>query len=157
MTTTTLREKNGIASPASGNDAADTESPSPVPIAAVPDADGMTDEALATLAITVPQKIAERKAKREAQFFELVREQAAVLGVTPTRLAAAISAKATAQGTSNGGALDGRSIVRPKYRHPTNHAQTWSGRGGTPPKWFSDYLAAGGSEAELIIPPEGDQ
>lgn len=157
MTTTTIsREKNGVASPASGDDATDSSPPSPVFADAVPNVAGFSDAVLAVLALSVPQEIAQRKAKAEAQFFELVREQAAVLGVTPTRLAAAISAKANAQANTGAG-VDGRSIVRAKYMHPQNHALTWSGRGGTPPRWYADFLANGGSEAELIIPPEGDQ
>ena len=157
--TTPMRDKNGIATAGSGHDPPETDSPSPVFADAAPNVAGFSDAVLAVLALSVPQEIAQRKAKAEAQFFELVREQAAVLGVTPTRLAAAISAKATAGAGAkaiDGSNIGGRSVVIAKFRNPQNPLQTWSGRGGTPPKWFSDHLAAGGTEAELI-PPEGDQ
>jgi DNA-binding protein H-NS len=69
------------------------------------------------------------------------------------RLAAAIRAKlAPEPGASS--VQDGRSFVRPKFRNPKEHAQTWAGRGKTP-QWFSDHLAAGGTEAECVIPAEG--
>jgi DNA-binding protein H-NS len=40
--------------------------------------------------------------------------------------------------------------VAPKYRNPTNAAQTWSGRGKRP-HWFHDALKAGKKEKDLAI------
>ena len=58
-----------------------------------------------------------RAAKREADFLEMVRQQAVVLGVTPARgFAAAIAGKPAPRSTTGG--IDLRSVVRPKYRDP---------------------------------------
>lgn len=40
----------------------------------------------------------------------------------------------------------------PKYRHPTEPLQTWSGR-GRQPKWVREHLAAGGTLEQLAISP----
>lgn len=45
-----------------------------------------------------------------------------------------------------------RSAVPPKYRHPTEPLQTWSGR-GRQPKWVQEHLAAGGTLEQLAISP----
>ena len=106
----------------------------------------LSDDVLEALAAAVPREIAARKAKREADFFALVREQAIALGLTPARLAAALAAKSAPRPRA-----DGRSVVKPKFRNPHDAAQTWAGR-GAPPKWYADHLAAGGSEADMRIP-----
>lgn len=40
--------------------------------------------------------------------------------------------------------------VAPKYRHPDQHDQTWTGR-GRKPKWVEAWLAKGGSLSGLEI------
>jgi DNA-binding protein H-NS len=40
--------------------------------------------------------------------------------------------------------------VAPKYRNPSNHEQTWSGRGVTP-KWVADLKAEGKLDSALIV------
>lgn len=40
--------------------------------------------------------------------------------------------------------------VAPKYRNPSNHEQTWSGRGVTP-KWVADLKAEGKLDLALIV------
>ncbi len=40
--------------------------------------------------------------------------------------------------------------VPPKYRNPADPAQTWAGRGAQP-RWFREALAAGRTEAEMLI------
>lgn len=40
--------------------------------------------------------------------------------------------------------------VAPKYRNPASPSQTWSGRGKRP-RWFSDALAKGKKEKDLLI------
>lgn len=40
--------------------------------------------------------------------------------------------------------------VKPKYRNPADPSQTWAGRGKRP-RWFSDALAAGKKEKDLLI------
>ena len=37
-----------------------------------------------------------------------------------------------------------------KYHNPSNHAETWSGRGKRP-RWFNAALAAGKKEKDLLI------
>lgn len=43
-----------------------------------------------------------------------------------------------------------RNVNPPKYRHPENPAQTWSGRGRRP-DWVNAHVAAGGSLDDLLI------
>lgn len=40
--------------------------------------------------------------------------------------------------------------VAPKYRNPSNHEQTWTGRGVTP-KWVADLKAEGKLDSALIV------
>lgn len=42
------------------------------------------------------------------------------------------------------------SKVKPKYRNPADPSQTWAGRGKRP-HWFTDALAAGKKEKDLLI------
>lgn len=44
----------------------------------------------------------------------------------------------------------GKYVVKPKYRNPADPTQTWAGRGKRP-RWFSDALAAGKKEKDLLI------
>ncbi len=43
-----------------------------------------------------------------------------------------------------------REPVAPKYRHPENPSETWSGR-GRKPKWVEAHLEAGGNMEDLLI------
>lgn len=43
-----------------------------------------------------------------------------------------------------------RKRVAPKYRNPANPLQTWAGRGKRP-KWFSDALSQGITEAQMYL------
>jgi DNA-binding protein H-NS len=94
----------------------------------------LSDDDLALLTVEAPRELERRKAKREAELFAFIREQATVLGLTPARLRAALTGKAVARTRTNAEA-DGRSIVAPLYRNPANAAQTWAGR-GKPPEWI---------------------
>jgi DNA-binding protein H-NS len=94
-----------------------------------------------------------RAAKREAEFLEMVRQQALVLGVTPARLAAAIAGKPVPRTRANG--IDLRSVVRPKYRDPSDPTRTWSGRGNAPP-WI-ELDSATGKPLPTFHIPEGEQ
>ena len=42
--------------------------------------------------------------------------------------------------------------VEPKYRNPSNSAETWAGR-GKPPRWLSVYLDNGRKLEEFLIAP----
>lgn len=53
-------------------------------------------------------------------------------------------------GRGKGGRARARSVVKPKYRNPSNADQTWSGR-GRQPAWVKDALASGKSMDDLAI------
>jgi DNA-binding protein H-NS len=110
----------------------------------------LSDDELALLTVEAPRELERRKAKREADLLGFIRERAAELGISPARLGAALAGRAGARAHNNGG-TDGRSVVKPKYRNPKDHAQRWSGRGGQP-AWVADHLAAGGTLEECLIP-----
>ncbi len=67
---------------------------------------------------------------------------------------AALEAKAAELGFSlsdlTGGAARGRKFTVPKYRHPDQADQTWSGR-GRQPEWFKTLVAAGTDPEDLLI------
>ncbi len=49
-----------------------------------------------------------------------------------------------------GAAIQKRPPVSAKYANPANMADTWSGR-GRKPRWFTEAIEAGKSEADLAI------
>lgn len=59
-----------------------------------------------------------------------------------------VAARKVAKAPAVGG--DARRKVLPKYRNPADPAQTWAGRGAQP-RWFREALAAGRTEAEMLI------
>lgn len=50
-----------------------------------------------------------------------------------------------------GGKAAAPSKIKPKYRHPTDHSLTWTGRGNKP-HWVQAWLADHGSFKDLEIP-----
>jgi DNA-binding protein H-NS len=151
-TTSVMARANGAPANHAGSPAEATAAPS-LPI----DLDRQPDEVLAALAVAVPKKIAARKAKREADFFALMKEGAKALDVSPTRLAAELGVKLPAAarkaGTAPGAirADDARRHPKAVYRNPNNPAQVWTKK-GLQPKWFEECLKAGMTEADLRIP-----
>jgi DNA-binding protein H-NS len=144
--------KTTLSAPASG---AATAPKPPASVLAI-DLEGQDDEGLATLIEDAKTVLARRKAKREADFFALIDEQARALNIPPARLLATLRAKAAAAGpgavtAADGSTIGGRAVVAPKYRNPKDASQTWSGRGGQP-QWIKDHVAAGGSEEDRLIP-----
>jgi DNA-binding protein H-NS len=112
----------------------------------------LSDEALAAVIVEAQDELERRKRKREAEFFDTVRDQAQALGIPADRLMAALGLGGKPAARSRtGGKPDGRSVVRRKFWNPADHAQRWSGR-GAPPKWYADHLAGGGAEDDLRIP-----
>jgi DNA-binding protein H-NS len=109
----------------------------------------LTDEVLAALNEGARAELHARKAKREADFFALVTEQAKLLGVTPARLAAVLAGKAPASRLED--AVDGRKNPKPLFWNPKDHAQRWTKKGNKP-KWFDDCLKEGITEEEMRIP-----
>jgi DNA-binding protein H-NS len=115
--------------------------PSPAPADAgaasssgLPDLTALADDALAALVEQGQAEILCRKEKKESDFLALVAETARTLGVSPARLAAAVSNKNQRQRATGGS--DGRSVVAPKYRDPADPSRAWSGR-GEPPSWLT--------------------
>ena len=41
-------------------------------------------------------------------------------------------------------------VARPKYQHPDDPTQTWSGR-GKPPRWLQDLIEAGANKDNYLI------
>jgi DNA-binding protein H-NS len=96
---------------------------------AVPlDIESFSDEQLTELIATSRRILAERLAKRQAEFFASIREQAQQLGLEPADVVAAIGRRRSTAMK----AVDARSSVQPKYRNPENPSQTWAGRGAKP-------------------------
>jgi DNA-binding protein H-NS len=113
----------------------------PLPSSALPlDLAALSDAVIAELLAQGQRELEHRKTKREADFIASTREGAQALGITPTRLAAALT-------------RDGRSKVKPKYWNPANHAERIAGR-GQKPKWFTDHIAAGGKPEDMLIPKD---
>jgi len=88
--------------------------------------------------------------KTLAQIVKLAKDNAitakdieAAMGSTKTKKAT----KAKAVGARKS-ALKGAKVA-PKYRNPSNHEQTWSGRGVTP-KWVAELKAEGKLDTALI-------
>jgi DNA-binding protein H-NS len=112
----------------------------PPKLASSPDAEGaspagpnltaLADDVLADLVAQGQAEILRRKQKKEADFLALVAETARTLGLSPSRVAAAISQRSQRPRASAGS--DGRHDVKPVYRDPVSGA-TWSGRGQPPP------------------------
>ena len=145
MTTTMRPQSKPVSlSPDAENDAADP-SPPALPV----DLQSLPDDVLGLLADLAPKEVERRKNKREAEFLEEVRVHAQALGLTPERLKAALFAKTGARKTAH--ASDGRASVKPKLWNPLDHGQRWSKRGARP-QWLTDFIAAGGTEEECIIP-----
>jgi len=159
MTTiqTATKDKAPLPSRENGHAASRPSQPPPLSAEASAKADALpldlstvSDFSLSALLPAIEQEMAKRHAKKEADLLAHIREQAAVLGITPARLAAALANKAAPRPRANGG-TDGRSIVKPKYWCLTDHALRWSGRGAQP-KWYADHLAAGGKPEDMLIP-----
>jgi DNA-binding protein H-NS len=90
--------------------------------------------------------------RAKARQQELAREKA-------TKLRAKIDALVKAEGLAMEDVFGGtgarrgvtvRRKVKPKYRNPTDPAQTWTGRGKRP-RWYQAALAAGKKEKDLLI------
>jgi DNA-binding protein H-NS len=92
------------------------------------DVESFSDEQLTALIASSQRFLAERLAKRQADFFTAIREQAEQLGLEPADVAAALAKRRSGPAKAS----DARSSVQPKYRNPENPAQTWAGRGATP-------------------------
>jgi DNA-binding protein H-NS len=110
----------------------------------LPDVTSLSDDDLAALVEVVEQEQAARRERKREEFFASIRERAEELGVQPEELAAELSRKGARSPS------DRRAKVAPKYRNPSNSAETWAGR-GVKPKWMQVLLAQGRSMDEFKI------
>jgi hypothetical protein len=113
----------------------------------------LSDEQLAALVAQGQDEIVRRKERKDADFLASVAETAHALGIPAGRVAAVVRAKGQTEPRAVT-ELDRRHFVKPLLWNPKDHAQRWSKR-GAPPKWYADHIAAGGTEEECVIPPEG--
>jgi len=127
-TTSVWAKSHGPAAPKLPTPPVDAGAAPPSPL---PDLAAFTDEALAALVEQGRAELTRRKEKKEADFLALVSDTAKVLGLSPARVAAAISGR-SARHRVSAGSTDGRHEVKPVYRDPATGA-TWSGRGPAPP------------------------
>jgi DNA-binding protein H-NS len=91
-----------------------------------------------------------KQEKALAQIVKLAKENAisakdieAAMGSTKAKKATKAKAVGAKKSTLKG------AKVAPKYRNPSNHEQTWSGRGVTP-KWVAELKTEGKLESALI-------
>jgi DNA-binding protein H-NS len=61
--------------------------------------------------------------------------------------------RAKSTGTEGG---DRRSSVRPKYRNPENHSETWTGR-GREPRWMAELIRRGRKREDMLISHDGGE
>ncbi len=91
-------------------------------------------------------------ARAQARQEELAKEKAAKLREKINALVKAegLGLEEVFGGRTAGARGKARSKVKPKYRNPADHNQTWSGRGKRP-RWFNAALSAGKKEKDLLI------
>jgi DNA-binding protein H-NS len=90
-----------------------------------------------------------KQEKALAQIVKLAKENAISAKDIEAAMGSSKAKKATkAKTTAKKSALKGAKVA-PKYRNPSNHEQTWSGRGVTP-KWVADLKAEGKLDSALI-------
>lgn len=117
------------------------------PTAALPvDLAALSHEQIAALAVEAPRELQ----RRQQKVLDDLRDAAAALNTTPERLLASQRAKRPAAPVPVN-PEDGRHFVKPLLWNPKDHSQRWSKRGAAP-KWYVDHIAAGGTEAECMIP-----
>jgi DNA-binding protein H-NS len=98
-----------------------------------------SDDELREIGKTIERELVERKDRHRQEVAHQIRELAAALGMTPEEV---LSSAPTAKKT--------RAPVAPKYRHPDNPEQTWSGR-GRKPAWIQEQIAQGKTLDDLAI------
>lgn len=96
-------------------------------------------EQLKALAPAAQLRIEELEEEKRRQALAKVEAAAAEVGMSPAELLKHF-----------GVAKPARKAVKPKYRHPEDADQTWSGR-GRKPEWVTAWLDAGKELEELAI------
>lgn len=102
----------------------------------------MSVEQLQQLQDQIGREIKLRRARDRKEVLSKIRAMAAAGGYTLEELVAGAGVSDVAKAVRT---------VPPKYRHLKNPDLTWTGR-GKQPRWVAEYLAAGKSLADLLIP-----
>ena len=97
------------------------------------------------------------KAKAHDKVLVKIVQMAKDAGLTASDINAALNSgkpsKTKVVKTAKAGKKTGpRSKVAAKYRNPSNHAETWTGR-GVSPKWVAELKASGALDTALIAQP----
>ncbi|WP_018151048.1 H-NS histone family protein [Leeia oryzae] len=95
---------------------------------------------LAQLRLDVEKEIRARKSQEASALANLVQERAQQLDVSVDELLALLGKKNTGK----------KAPLAAKFANPANPSDTWSGK-GRKPGWFLAAIAAGKSEADLLI------
>lgn len=111
------------------------------------DVSALSTETLKALSAAVQAELEGRSAKEREGFIASIRDQAAKLGLNVSEVVAALARRSGGRRAGT----DRRSAVAPKYRNPSNPAETWAGRGAKP-KWVQEALKAGAKLEDLAIP-----
>lgn len=99
----------------------------------------MSREDLIDLRAQIDIQLEKREAKRKTDAIKAVEEAAEKFGFSLEELA-------TVTGKRKGGLMKGV----PKYAHPEDKTQTWTGK-GRKPKWFDEALAAGITPEQMEV------
>lgn len=99
----------------------------------------MPREALLDLRAQIDIQLEKREAKRKTDALKAIEEAAEKFGFSLDELA-------SVTGKRKSGFMKGV----PKYAHPEDKTQTWTGK-GRKPKWFDEALAAGISPEDMEI------
>jgi DNA-binding protein H-NS len=90
-----------------------------------------------------------KQEKALAQIMKLAKDNAISAKDIEAAMGSSKAKKATkAKATAKKSNLKGKSVA-PKYQNPTNHAETWTGR-GIAPKWIQALKAEGKLDSALI-------
>jgi DNA-binding protein H-NS len=90
-----------------------------------------------------------KQEKALAQIVKLAKENAITAKDIEAAMGSSKAKKATkGKATAKKSNLKGKSVA-PKYQNPTNHAETWTGR-GIAPKWIQALKAEGKLDSALI-------
>lgn len=93
-----------------------------------------------------------KQEKALAQIVKLAKENAISAKDIEAAMGSSKAKKATkAKATAKKSNLKGKTVA-PKYQNPTNHAETWTGR-GIAPKWIQTLKAEGKLDTAMIQQP----
>lgn len=106
----------------------------------VGDLENATAEEIEKLQAHLTGLVAQKRAEELAGKLKRIDDLISELGLSRAQVAAHLR---SGKGRKRG-------AIAPKYRNPSNPAETWAGR-GRKPKWVQDHLSNGGKLQELEI------